>query len=101
MENKKFITQTWFVALAAFICCLLWGSAYPCIKIGYELFNIEASDLAGKFLFAGYRFTLAGLLVLLLCLITKKASQASHLKHGDRSSFLVFHKLHYNIYSFI
>lgn len=72
MENKKFITQTWFVALAASLCCILWGSAYPCIKIGYELFNIEASDLAGKFLFAGFRFTLAGLLVLLFSLITKK-----------------------------
>lgn len=80
MENKKFITQTWFVALAASLCCILWGSAYPCIKIGYELFNIEASDLAGKFLFAGFRFTLAGLLVLLLSLITKKSLSSFSLK---------------------
>lgn len=73
MENKNFITRTWFVALAASLCCLLWGSAYPCIKIGYGLFNIEANDLSGKFLFAGFRFLLAGLLVLLISLLTKKS----------------------------
>lgn len=72
LENKSFLTSTWFVALGASLCCLLWGSAYPCIKIGYELFNIEANDLSGKFLFAGFRFTLAGLLVLLIALLTKK-----------------------------
>ncbi len=72
MQNKNLLTQTWFIALSASLCCLLWGSAYPCIKIGYQLFNIKTNDLAGKFLFAGLRFTLAGLLVLLIALLTKR-----------------------------
>ncbi len=66
MENKKIITNKKFVASIATLCCLLWGSAYPAIKSGYILFNIEASDVSSKIVFAGYRFTMAGLLVLIL-----------------------------------
>lgn len=50
--------------LGCFICCALWGSAFPCIKIGYELFAIQGQDIASKLLFAGTRFTLAGALVI-------------------------------------
>ena len=25
---------------AALLCCLLWGSAFPCVKMGYEMLNI-------------------------------------------------------------
>ena len=60
------------IVLLACICCFLWGSAYPSIKIGYKLFNIGASDIYGKFVFAGYRFFLAGLIVLLFEVINKK-----------------------------
>ena len=40
------------------------GSAFPCIKIGYGLFGIPAHDSASQLLFAGLRFTLAGMLVI-------------------------------------
>ncbi len=50
----------------ALICTFLWGSAFPCIKTGYRLFSIADSDTAGQMLFAGYRFTLAGILTLLI-----------------------------------
>lgn len=53
------------VCLLALVCCLLWGSAFPCIKIGYGLFGIAADDRASQILFAGLRFTLAGLLAIL------------------------------------
>lgn len=66
MENKKIITNKKFVASVATLCCLLWGSAYPAIKSGYILFNIGAYDISSKIVFAGYRFTMAGLLVLIL-----------------------------------
>lgn len=54
LQNKFLV-----MGLAVF-CCLLWGSAYPGVKIGYQLFNITTAG--SKILFAGYRFTLAGLL---------------------------------------
>lgn len=56
---------------AAF-CCLLWGSAYPAIKSGYEIFQIAADDIPSKVVFAGYRFLFAGLLLLLFMLAQGK-----------------------------
>jgi len=57
--------------LAAF-SCMLWGSAYPAIKNGYALFAIAPNDIPSKMVFAGYRFFFAGLLLLLLALLTKR-----------------------------
>lgn len=49
----------------ALLCCFLWGSAFPGIKIGYELWDISGSDTWRIMRFAGVRFFLAGLLVML------------------------------------
>lgn len=66
MEQKGHIMQkTIVVWLGALICCALWGSAFPCVKIGYEMFQITSEATASQILFAGYRFTLAGILVIL------------------------------------
>lgn len=63
MNNKKtFIEKPLGIGLLACLCCLLWGSATPAIKIGYEWFGIGASDVASRILFAGVRFILAGIL---------------------------------------
>lgn len=56
-----FMSKTVVVVLGAMICCALWGSAFPCIKIGYKLFGISNNDTFGQILFAGIRFTLAGI----------------------------------------
>lgn len=53
------------VVLLAVLATFLWGSAYPSIKIGYEIFAISGSDIGGKLLFAGIRFTMAGIMVLI------------------------------------
>lgn len=39
-EKKDILTKTWVVAVLASICCMLWGSAFSCVKIGYSLMNI-------------------------------------------------------------
>ena len=52
--------KTVVVWLGAMLCCLLWGSAFPCIKIGYELGSIEPTDTASQILFAGMRFVFGG-----------------------------------------
>lgn len=56
--------KTIVVWIGALLCCALWGSAFPCIKIGYRLFDIASGDVAAQILFAGCRFTLAGVLAL-------------------------------------
>ena len=61
-QKKTFITTALGIGLLACLCCLLWGSATPAIKIGYEWFGIGAGDIASRILFAGVRFILAGIL---------------------------------------
>lgn len=72
MNNKNILTRKPMVAFLAFICCALWGSAIPMIKTGYGILGVEAADSASQVLFAGMRFFLAGLLVLLFACIQEK-----------------------------
>lgn len=64
-ERKNFITTPLGIGLLACLCCLLWGSATPAIKIGYEWFGIASGDVASRILFAGIRFVLAGILTVI------------------------------------
>lgn len=63
---KKIFTNKICVALIAMLCCALWGSAFPVIKIGYNLMSIASLDTASQILFAGVRFLFAGILTVLL-----------------------------------
>lgn len=57
--------------ILALFCCALWGSAFPCVKTGYDWLAIEG--VGGQILFAGYRFFLAGILTFLMgCLMEKR-----------------------------
>ena len=70
------------VALAIF-CTLLWGTAFPFIKVGYAQFGIEGNDIGSKLLFAGARFTLAGIMVLFIFLVKNK-----HLPKIDKNGIM-------------
>ena len=48
------------------MCTFLWGSASPCIKLGYALFKIPSSETWTQVLFAGTRFVFAGVLTILI-----------------------------------
>lgn len=63
-EAEKFFSKNYVVVIGALICCMLWGSAFPCVKVGYGLFNVDTTSYSSLILFAGVRFTLAGVLVL-------------------------------------
>ncbi len=56
----------------AVLCTLLWGSAFPSIKVGYQLFSIPVGNVFSIIAFAGTRFTLAGILVLVIRIIFRK-----------------------------
>lgn len=64
-------TRTGVFTLAT-LCCFLWGSAYPAIKNGYALLNIASADIAGQMLFAGWRFVLAGIVLLIVATAMRK-----------------------------
>lgn len=72
VQKKNTLTKTGIVALLACVCCILWGSAIPVIKTGYRLMEVDAADTASQIVFAGVRFTLAGLLVLSFASIREK-----------------------------
>ena len=65
-SKENFMKKNIVVLVGAFISCMLWGSAYPCIKIGYQMFQIESEDTATQLLFAGIRFFLAGFLAVVI-----------------------------------
>lgn len=73
METTKntIYKKQYFVTLAATLCCALWGSATPFIKIGYELMLPE-KQVSDTILFAGIRFFLAGLITVLIYSIARK-----------------------------
>ena len=68
---EKLFKKPIVICVMALICCALWGSAFPCVKIGYELLQIETAG--SQILFAGYRFFGAGILTFLMgCIIEKR-----------------------------
>lgn len=80
-RSSPLFTNKKFVFLVATFCCLLWGSAYPAIKNGYALFHIAPDDIPSKMVFAGYRFLLAGLVLLIVAMVSGKA--IGRLKKGQ------------------
>lgn len=64
-DKQKTFSKTWVVCVCAIICCVLWGSAFPCVKLGYRLFEIDTNSPPSVILFAGVRFSLAGILVII------------------------------------
>lgn len=65
-NKKDFLQNTWVVCVLALVCTFLWGSASPCIKLGYALFQIPSGETWTQVLFAGTRFILAGVLTILI-----------------------------------
>lgn len=67
LQNKGESVWTRFpvLFLTAFICCVLWGSASPAIKIAYQLFRIGPEDTASRIMLAGARFMIAGAMTIL------------------------------------
>lgn len=61
---KSIFENKWGVMGLATLCTLLWGSAFPVLKIGFSELQIAAGDTSAQIVFAGIRFLLAGLIIL-------------------------------------
>lgn len=53
-----------WVAIFAFTAAVVWGWAYPLIKLGFAEFGITPQMTGSKILFAGIRFFISGLIIL-------------------------------------
>lgn len=70
-KSNKFFKNRLVVALGAILCCALWGSATPFIKMGY-LLMLPVRNTASTILFAGIRFSFAGFLTILIYSIARR-----------------------------
>lgn len=71
MKNKI------LVMVLAIFCNILWGSAFPFVKMGYEQFQIT-TVIADKIVFAGIRFCLAGMILLAVYCIRNRKLPTIH-----------------------
>lgn len=69
-EKRNPLTTPVLLTALALLCCALWGSATPAIKTGYKLLSVSGTP--SIMLFAGIRFTLAGVLTVLIYSIARR-----------------------------
>ncbi len=70
--EKSFLQRGPVIILLALLLHNFMGHSLSGGKIGYALFAIDAADGFGKLLFAGLRFTLAGLMTLAVSVVLQK-----------------------------
>ena len=71
-SKSLFLIPEW-VALFAFIAAFAWGWAYPLIKLGFAEFGIAQDMTGSKMLFAGIRFCLSGVIILMIAKFTGRS----------------------------
>jgi drug/metabolite transporter (DMT)-like permease len=62
----------WSVIGIAIFCSVLWGSAFPVLKISNQELQLPANEPIAQIVFAGIRFLLAGMMILCLVFITNR-----------------------------
>ena len=71
-QKNNIFTSPIVVVLAALLCCALWGSATPVINITRGLLVPDDSNVFSIILFAGSRFTMAGIITVLIYSIARR-----------------------------
>jgi drug/metabolite transporter (DMT)-like permease len=69
-EKPSIFTNPMVLIFSALLCCALWGSASPAIKIGYQL--LEVSGVPSTILFAGIRFFMVGIITVAIYSIARR-----------------------------
>lgn len=69
---KNIFQRPLWVSIFALTAAIVWGWAYPLIKLGFAEFQITPDMTASKMLFAGIRFFFSGLIILGVALKTQK-----------------------------
>lgn len=71
---KDILTRKWIVISIAIFCAILWGSAFPVLKVSYEEMQMAESDTIAKVVLAGMRFLMAGLMLIIGLLFVSRKS---------------------------
>lgn len=86
-DAEKIFTNKKYIILLAILCTFLWGSAYPAIKLGYDVLGIHSDDSYLKLIFAGYRFLIAGIILITIQKLMRKSIMPKSI--GDFRGFMV------------
>ncbi|MCB2146721.1 MAG: DMT family transporter [Deltaproteobacteria bacterium] len=86
INRENLFTWPPFVFFWALVCALLWGSAFPMVKAGFVMLDIQHST-GGKLYFAAYRFLLAGMMIFAGVLVSGKTIGLSH--RGDYGAMVL------------
>ena len=101
-SNRSIFQRQPWVVVFALTAAIAWGWAYPLIKLGFAQFHITPAMTGSKMLFAGIRFAVSGLIILL-------SARASHRRFAARTprdwpyilAFTLFNTtLHYAFFYF-
>jgi len=63
------LTNKYWVIVIALFCAVLWGSAFPVLKVSYTELGIATDDRYAIIVLAGIRFFLASLLIFILIVV--------------------------------
>ncbi|HHV43411.1 MAG TPA: DMT family transporter [Firmicutes bacterium] len=66
MKSSSLWTNKCFVAFMAVVACILWGSAFPILKLTYAELQLTPTDVYSRLLLAGGRFLLASVMIFIL-----------------------------------
>lgn len=77
MQTRSIFTRPIWVSIFALTAAVLWGWAYPLLKLGFHEFGISPNMTGSKMIFAGLRFGLAGLVIMLIAKARGKSFKTS------------------------
>ncbi len=77
---RYYLTNGKWVIVIALFCSVLWGSAFPVLKISYTELSIASDDISAIIVFAGLRFLIASLLIFIMTLVIIRQSLKVKLK---------------------
>ena len=77
IKRENLFTWPPAVFFWALICAMLWGSAFPMVKTGFVMLDIQ-HNTGGKLYFAAYRFLLAGMMIFAGVFVSGKPIRLSH-----------------------
>jgi drug/metabolite transporter (DMT)-like permease len=81
VKLKSIFQNKWVVIGVAVFCSILWGSAFPVLKVSNLELQIAPGDTIAQIVFAGYRFLLAGIMILVFLLLTNRKSMFVERRH--------------------
>lgn len=66
LTKQNLWTNKYFAAVMAVFACILWGSAFPVLKITYSELKLTPNDVSARMLIAGGRFFTAGIILFIV-----------------------------------